>query len=118
VKGASRSVPAINPDEVKQQLKLPEVGQIGVVVEDLYRAVAFYQCAVGRGPFRIQEAEIGLRLADVLLYTPRWIAQGVTSWEEAQGGPAPPSVRRSRRAEEACGLSPHRRDGSQRGEPP
>jgi methylmalonyl-CoA/ethylmalonyl-CoA epimerase len=47
----------MNPDDVKQQLKLPEVSQIGVVVEDLDRAVAFYQSVFGLGPFRIQEAE-------------------------------------------------------------
>jgi len=47
----------MNPDEVRQQLKLPEVSQIGVVVEDLDRAVAFYQSVFGLGPFRIQEAE-------------------------------------------------------------
>ena len=47
----------MNPDDVKQQLKLPEVSQIGVVVEDLDRAVAFYQSVFGMGPFRIQEAE-------------------------------------------------------------
>jgi methylmalonyl-CoA/ethylmalonyl-CoA epimerase len=47
----------MNPDDLKQQLKLPEVGQIGVVVEDLDRAVAFYETVFGLGPFRIQEAE-------------------------------------------------------------
>jgi len=44
-------------DDVKQQLQLPDVGQIGVVVEDLDRAVGFFQSAFGLGPFRIQEAE-------------------------------------------------------------
>jgi catechol 2,3-dioxygenase-like lactoylglutathione lyase family enzyme len=44
-------------DEVKRQLQLPDVGQIGVVVEDLDRAVAFFQSAFGLGPFRIQEVE-------------------------------------------------------------
>jgi methylmalonyl-CoA/ethylmalonyl-CoA epimerase len=47
----------MNSEDVKQQLKLPEVGQIGVVVEDLDRAVAFYESTFGLGPFRIQEAE-------------------------------------------------------------
>jgi methylmalonyl-CoA/ethylmalonyl-CoA epimerase len=47
----------MNPDDLKQQLKLPEVGQIGVVVEDLDRAIAFYESTFGLGPFRIQEAE-------------------------------------------------------------
>ena len=44
-------------DDVKQQLQLPDVGQIGVVVEDLDRAVAFFQSAFGLGPFLIQEME-------------------------------------------------------------
>jgi len=44
-------------DDVKQQLQLPNVGQIGVVVEDLDRAVGFFQSAFGLGPFRIQELE-------------------------------------------------------------
>jgi methylmalonyl-CoA/ethylmalonyl-CoA epimerase len=47
----------MNPDDVREQLELPEVSQIGVVVEDLDRAVAFYQSTFGLGPFRIQEAE-------------------------------------------------------------
>jgi methylmalonyl-CoA/ethylmalonyl-CoA epimerase len=47
----------MNPDDLKQQLELLEVSQIGVVVEDLDRAVAFYQSTFGLGPFRIQEAE-------------------------------------------------------------
>jgi methylmalonyl-CoA/ethylmalonyl-CoA epimerase len=47
----------MNPDDLKQPLELPEVSQIGVVVEDLDRAVAFYQSTFGLGPFRIQEAE-------------------------------------------------------------
>ena len=47
----------MTPDDVKQQLQLPDVGQIGVVVEDLDRAVAFFQSAFGLGPFRIQELE-------------------------------------------------------------
>jgi methylmalonyl-CoA/ethylmalonyl-CoA epimerase len=44
-------------DDVKQQLKLPDVGQIGVVVKDLDRAVAFFESTFGVGPFRIQELE-------------------------------------------------------------
>jgi methylmalonyl-CoA/ethylmalonyl-CoA epimerase len=44
-------------DDVRQQLQLPEVSQIGVVVKDLDRVVAFYQSTFGMGPFRIQEAE-------------------------------------------------------------
>jgi methylmalonyl-CoA/ethylmalonyl-CoA epimerase len=44
-------------DELKQQLRLPEVGQIGVVVEDLDRAISFLESSFGLGPFRVQEAE-------------------------------------------------------------
>jgi methylmalonyl-CoA/ethylmalonyl-CoA epimerase len=44
-------------DDVKQTLQLPEVGQIGVVVRDVDRAVEFLQSTFGLGPFRIQEAE-------------------------------------------------------------
>lgn len=42
-------------DEVKQQLQLPGVGQIGVVVEDLERTIAFYESAFGIGPWDIRE---------------------------------------------------------------
>jgi methylmalonyl-CoA/ethylmalonyl-CoA epimerase len=42
-------------DEVIQQLQLPGVGQIGVVVEDVDRAIAFYQSAFGLGPFDVRE---------------------------------------------------------------
>ena len=42
-------------DDIKQQFQLPGVGQIGVVVEDLDRAIAFYQSAFGLGPFDIRE---------------------------------------------------------------
>ena len=42
-------------DEVKQQLQLPGVGQIGVVVEDIDRAIAFYESAFGLGPWDIRE---------------------------------------------------------------
>ena len=41
--------------EVIQQLQLPGVGQIGVVVEDIDRAIAFYQSAFGLGPFDVME---------------------------------------------------------------
>ena len=47
----------MNAGDVKQQLELPEVTQIGVVVKDLDRAIAFYQSTFGLGPFRVQEAE-------------------------------------------------------------
>ena len=44
-------------DDVKQQLQLPGVGQIGVVVEDVDRTIAFYQSTFGLGPFDIREVE-------------------------------------------------------------
>ena len=44
-------------NEVRQRLQLPDVSQIGVVVEDLDRAVAFFQSTFGLGPFRVQEME-------------------------------------------------------------
>jgi methylmalonyl-CoA/ethylmalonyl-CoA epimerase len=42
-------------DGVMQQLQLPGVGQIGVVVEDVDRAIAFYQSTFGLGPFEVRE---------------------------------------------------------------
>jgi methylmalonyl-CoA/ethylmalonyl-CoA epimerase len=42
-------------DDIKQQLQLPGVGQIGVVVEDIDRAIAFYESAFGLGPWDIRE---------------------------------------------------------------
>jgi methylmalonyl-CoA/ethylmalonyl-CoA epimerase len=42
-------------DDVKQRLQLPDVGQIGVVVEDLDRTIAFYESAFGLGPFDVRE---------------------------------------------------------------
>jgi 4-hydroxyphenylpyruvate dioxygenase-like putative hemolysin len=42
-------------DDIKQQLQLPGVGQIGVVVEDLDRTMAFYESAFGIGPWDIRE---------------------------------------------------------------
>jgi methylmalonyl-CoA/ethylmalonyl-CoA epimerase len=44
-------------ESLKQQLKLPPVAQIGVVVEDLDRAVSFLESSFGLGPFRVQEIE-------------------------------------------------------------
>ena len=44
-------------DDVKQQLELPDVGQIGVVVEDLDRTIAFYESTFGLGPFETRELE-------------------------------------------------------------
>jgi len=45
----------MSADDVRQQLQLPGVGQIGVVVKDLDRAIAFYESAFGLGPFDIRE---------------------------------------------------------------
>jgi len=45
----------MSADEVMQQLQLPGVGQIGVVVKDVDRAIAFYQSAFGLGPFDVME---------------------------------------------------------------
>ncbi len=44
-------------DELQQQLKLPPVGQIGVVVEDLDPVVSFLETSFGLGPFRVEEVE-------------------------------------------------------------
>jgi methylmalonyl-CoA/ethylmalonyl-CoA epimerase len=44
-------------DDVKQQLQLPGVGQIGVVVEDVDRAIAFYESTFGIGPWDVREVE-------------------------------------------------------------
>lgn len=44
-------------DDVRQKLQLPEVGQIGVVVEDLDRTIAFYEGTFGLGPFEVREVE-------------------------------------------------------------
>jgi len=44
-------------DDARQQLQLPDVGQIGVVVEDLDRTIAFYESTFGLGPFDIREVE-------------------------------------------------------------
>jgi methylmalonyl-CoA/ethylmalonyl-CoA epimerase len=44
-------------DRLKQQLELPEVAQIGVVVEDLDRAASFLERNFGLGPFRVEEVE-------------------------------------------------------------
>ncbi|KPK22071.1 MAG: hypothetical protein AMJ76_00900 [Dehalococcoidia bacterium SM23_28_1] len=42
-------------ENVRQQLQLPGVGQIGVVVEDVDRAIAFYESTFGLGPWDIRE---------------------------------------------------------------
>jgi len=42
-------------EDARQQLQLPGVGQIGVVVEDVDRAIAFYQSTFGLGPFEVRE---------------------------------------------------------------
>jgi methylmalonyl-CoA/ethylmalonyl-CoA epimerase len=44
-------------DQLKQQLELPEVSQIGVVVEDLDRVASFLESSFGIGPFRVEEPE-------------------------------------------------------------
>ena len=44
-------------EKLKQQLELPEVGQIGVVVEDLDRVASFLESSFGLGPFRVEELE-------------------------------------------------------------
>jgi methylmalonyl-CoA/ethylmalonyl-CoA epimerase len=44
-------------DELKQRLELPEVSQIGVVVEDLDRVASFLESSFGLGPFRVEEVE-------------------------------------------------------------
>lgn len=41
--------------DVRQQLQLPGVGQIGVVVEDVDRTIAFYESTFGLGPWDIRE---------------------------------------------------------------
>jgi catechol 2,3-dioxygenase-like lactoylglutathione lyase family enzyme len=45
----------VTADDIRQKLQLPGVGQIGVVVEDIDRTIAFYQSAFGLGPFDIRE---------------------------------------------------------------
>jgi methylmalonyl-CoA/ethylmalonyl-CoA epimerase len=45
----------MSADEAMQQLQLPGVGQIGVVVKDIDRAIAFYQSNFGLGPFDVME---------------------------------------------------------------
>ena len=44
-------------EKLKQQLELPPVSQIGVVVEDLERAASFLESSFGLGPFRVEELE-------------------------------------------------------------
>ena len=40
-------------DKLKEQLELPQVSQVGVVVEDLDRVASFLESSFGLGPFRI-----------------------------------------------------------------
>jgi methylmalonyl-CoA/ethylmalonyl-CoA epimerase len=47
----------MSTDELKQRLELPEVSQIGVVVEDLDRVASFLESSFGLGPFRVEEVE-------------------------------------------------------------
>ncbi len=44
-------------DKLKEQLELPAVSQVGVVVEDLDRAASFLESNFGLGPFRVEELE-------------------------------------------------------------
>jgi 4-hydroxyphenylpyruvate dioxygenase-like putative hemolysin len=44
-------------DELKQQLQLPDLSQIGVVVEDLDRVASFLEASFGLGPFDVRELE-------------------------------------------------------------
>ena len=44
-------------EEVKRQLELPQVSQIGVVVEDLDRVASFLESSFALGPFRVEEVE-------------------------------------------------------------
>ncbi|MBM4463356.1 MAG: hypothetical protein FJ012_08480 [Chloroflexi bacterium] len=45
-------------NEQKSRIKLPPVEQIGIVVEDVERAVQFYSSVFGWGPFQILEYDI------------------------------------------------------------
>ena len=47
----------MSAEDLQQQLDLPPVGQIGVVVEDLDRAKSFLESTFGLGPFRVEELE-------------------------------------------------------------
>jgi methylmalonyl-CoA/ethylmalonyl-CoA epimerase len=47
----------MSAEKLRQQLELPAVGQIGVVVRDLDRVISFLETSFGLGPFRIQELE-------------------------------------------------------------
>jgi len=44
--------------EQKSRVKLPPVEQIGIVVEDVDRAVQFYSSVFGWGPFQILQSDI------------------------------------------------------------
>jgi len=44
-------------EELKRQLELPQVSQIGVVVEDLDRVASFLESSFALGPFRVEEVE-------------------------------------------------------------
>ena len=47
----------MSAEKLRQQLELPALGQIGVVVRDLDPVVSFLEESFGLGPFRIQELE-------------------------------------------------------------
>src|SRR4030042_4647618 len=42
-------------EELKQKLGLPPVGQIGMVVKDMHKAVEYYSSIFGIGPFTVYE---------------------------------------------------------------
>lgn len=44
-----------NTIDLQNMLKLPKISQIGVVVENMERAVAFYESNFGIGPFHVYE---------------------------------------------------------------
>ena len=47
----------MNAEKLRQQLELPALGQIGVVVRNLDPVVSFLEESFGLGPFRIEELE-------------------------------------------------------------
>lgn len=45
-------------EQQKSKVKLPPVDQIGIVVNDMDRAVEYYSCIFGWGPFQIREMKL------------------------------------------------------------
>jgi catechol 2,3-dioxygenase-like lactoylglutathione lyase family enzyme len=43
------------PDEIRKKLKLPKLGQLGYVVADVDKTVAFYKETFGLGPWMVKE---------------------------------------------------------------